>query len=808
MLRCWQAACGNGDLPPYEELTLGSFARFADDIAVLRRGSDGATEILRAGPGVRGILGMKSSTCSLSDTATIFAMSIGAALEAARQTRSPQQTLCRWLVEGRISTIEIVAAPLDCRWTGDYAILFMRARSAQTNLAKLLVNATQEGIMGLSPVEDNGRGERDLWILSINEAAARFFGSRADALQFTLLSDCFARLGLGRLPEPLLRAASGARMDGFELTYRLDGAMIVLKVGVDARDGILVVTLTDVRDIKASETLFRSLFDRNPVPMYVRAHGSPGFANVNDAALALYGHDRESFLRLGVDDLRAGGGALAVATDGSEDLARHRRRDGTEIDVIECSSEIMIDRRPATLTTIVDITERRRAEAHVTYLAHHDPLTGAANRTVFTREIERAFGAIEEDRRPFAVILVDLDDFKIVNDTLGHSAGDGLLVEITRRLRDVVAKGDVVARLGGDEFAVLLLSAPGREEVERIARRLASDVAAIRVIEGTPVVVGASIGIAMAPGDAGEPDELLKRADLALYRAKGEAKGSYRFFEPEMDVQVQERRLLEMELNAADPEREFELHYQPILSARTGRLRGFEALLRWRNPRRGLVSPAEFIPIAEKAGTIDRIGRWVLIEACRQAAAWPRDLVLAVNVSPVQFRKSRLVDAVESALARSGLAPDRLEIEITESVLLDHTEANIATLSRLRGRGVRIALDDFGTGYAGLPYLRQFRFSRLKIDRSFIRDLEHSDETVAIVRAIIGLGQSLGIDITAEGVETVAQLERLREERCGELQGYLFSAPVETDCVADIIAAFYRDADPDRVELSLAAATL
>lgn len=785
ILRRWQGAQVGDGLPPYEELTLGSIGRFADEIAVIRYDGGAGHAVLRAGQRFRSVVGLRQTSQSLCDLPHVFTLSIGSAIDQARAAGEPRLAVCRWLVDGKVSTIEIVALPLSCRWPGEYFLLFLRPRKSQFNLAKLLINSTQEGIVGLSPVE-SAAGD-DFCILSINEAAARFLGSTVDGLQFTLLSDALRRIGIGEIPAALAGAAAGGRLANFELAYELAGSSMVLQVGVDVADGVLAVTLTDVRDLKARETLFRSLFHDNPAPMYVRARGASGFLDVNEAALRLYGHDRAAFLALDLADIRVEG------VEDRESVSRHRTADGGVIDVIEYNREITVDGEPAVLSTIVDITERKRTEAHVTYLAHHDPLTGISNRTVFTRELERAAGSLARDKRGFGVILVDLDDFKTVNDTLGHAAGDALLVEAATRLRNLVRRSEVIARLGGDEFAILLPDTGPRREIEGLASRILGEIASIQRLEGAAVSVGASIGVALAPDDAVDTEELLRCADLALYRAKQSGRGTFRFFEPEMDRQHRERRALEMELRAARIESEFEVHYQPIVAVKTGRLRGFEALLRWRNPRRGMVSPAEFIPIAEETGIIDDLGRWVLLEACRQAAAWPAPLVVAVNVSPVQFRKGELIDTVDMALALTGFEPARLEIEITESVLLADTSANLATLNQLRDRGVRVALDDFGTGYSSLSYVRQFPFHRLKIDRSFVREIGESPESLAIVRAIIGLGASLGIDTTAEGVETVAQLEALRNENCGELQGYLFSPPVAGDDVAGIIGAFFDE---------------
>jgi len=795
MLHCWQAARINTPLPSYEDFTLGNMGRFADEIAVVHCKPGEAARMLRGGKAVRSILRLgEGQSPDLADVPFIFRQAIDSAIGQSRLTAEPSLALCRWLIENKVSTLEIIAFPLSCRWTGEYFLLMMRPRKAQLNLPKLLINASQQGILGLNPVIGENGQPRDFYILSVNNAAARFLGSQTDLLQFTLLSEALADIGIDVMPERLLRAACGEPIEQFELAYQLDENPLALQVGVDSADGILAVTLTDIRELKSRVTLFRSLFDDNPAPMYVRAQGQEEFLNVNEAALRLYGYDREAFLNLGVSDIRADGPAEDLREKdaaSTETSLRHRTADGRILDVIEYTSEVLVDGRPAMLSTIMDITERRRAEAHVTYLAHHDPLTGAANRTVFTREIERAASNLADGGRAFGVLLIDLDDFKAVNDTLGHAAGDALLIEVTKRLKKRVREADIVARLGGDEFAILAPGLEAREQIEVLARRIGQELSAITSVDGRPIRIGASIGGAVAPVDATVAEDLLRCADLALYRAKGSNKGMVRFFEPEMDAQISDRRLLEMDLRNADIAREFEAHFQPILSVQSGKLCGFEALMRWRHPSRGMVPPSEFIPLAEETGQVDRLGRWMLREACVQAVSWPAPLMVAVNVSPVQFRSGGLLKTIEDALRLSGLSPDRLEIEITESVLLDDSAANLALLRQLRERGVRIALDDFGTGYSSLHYLKQFPFNRLKIDRSFVREIDNSPESLAIVRAIIGLGASLGIDTTAEGVETAAQLERLRAERCGELQGFLFSPPVAPGNIADIIGAFY-----------------
>jgi diguanylate cyclase (GGDEF)-like protein len=374
------------------------------------------------------------------------------------------------------------------------------------------------------------------------------------------------------------------------------------------------------------------------------------------------------------------------------------------------------------------------------------------------------------------VLCVDLDLFKNVNDAFGHPTGDRLLKAVAGRLKDEVRGDNIVARLGGDEFAIVLASNVSPNEVSDFSDRLIRLLSDHYDIDGCELVVGASIGIALSPGDGASCEELMRNADMALYRAKADGGGVHRFFEREMDRQAQKRRDMELDLRRAFANGEFELHYQPLVDIASNQISGFESLLRWQHPEKGMISPAEFIPVAEDIGLIVALGEWVLREACTEAAKWPAGVKVAVNLSPVQFRSRNLVQAVISALAHSGLSPLRLELEITESVFLAETEANLAILHQLRGLGVSISMDDFGTGYSSLSYLRSFPFDKIKIDRSFIKDLAERSDCVAIVRAISGLGRSLNITTTAEGVETMDQLDWLRAEGCNQVQGFLFSA--------------------------------
>jgi diguanylate cyclase (GGDEF)-like protein len=438
------------------------------------------------------------------------------------------------------------------------------------------------------------------------------------------------------------------------------------------------------------------------------------------------------------------------------------------------------------LTTYEDITERRAAEARISYMAYHDALTNLPNRVLFRENLGHAL-AFSRRGHPLALLCLGLDQFKAVNDTLGHPIGDDLLRAVADRLRDSLRETDTIARLGGDEFAIVQTAIESPTDATELASRLIEVIEVPFEIDGHQIVIGASIGIAFAPEDGLDADQLLKCADLALYRAKIDGRGVYRLFQAEMDAAMQVRRMLELELRQALSGGQLELYYQPQIDVRARQVCGFEALLRWRHPKMGLVAPDRFIALAEETGMIVAIGEWVLRQACAAAAHWPDPLKIAVNVSAVQFKSRDLVGAVVGALRASGLPASRLELEITESVMLQDTDATLATLHQLRDLGVQIAMDDFGTGYSSLSYLRRFPFDRIKIDQSFIRELGKPDDSIAIVRAVVTLGRDLGMAITAEGVETRQQLDRLERVGCTEIQGYLFSRPVPEATVADLL---------------------
>ncbi|TIM95576.1 MAG: EAL domain-containing protein [Mesorhizobium sp.] len=440
---------------------------------------------------------------------------------------------------------------------------------------------------------------------------------------------------------------------------------------------------------------------------------------------------------------------------------------------------VLVTRQPMSgggwVATFDDVTERRRTEERMTHLAHHDMLTGLPNRSMFRERLDLALE--DTAATPLAIFSLDLDRFKVVNDTWGHPAGDWLLKGVAERLqRCLRGETDVVARFGGDEFVIIQFNFTGIADAEKLAKRIIEAIAKPFRDKSRDIHVGISLGIAVFPDDGGDADTLLKNADTALYRAKSEGRNLYRFFEPGMDAMVQARRALEIDLETALSRQEFDLDFQPIMNIASGEIVGAEALMRWHSPTRGTVAPDNFIPVAEETGMIVPLGEWALRKACTAAASWPAGLRIAVNVSAVQLKSGSFARNVISALAFSGVPAGRLELEITETVLMDESEAVLRTLRQLRGLGIRIALDDFGTGYSSLGYLRRFPVDKIKIDRSFIHDLGNRD-TAAIVRTVIGLGAELGITVTAEGVETEAQLDILRGNGCTEAQGYLIGVP-------------------------------
>ena len=552
-----------------------------------------------------------------------------------------------------------------------------------------------------------------------------------------------------------------------------------------------VTELVDTNRLVESERAFRFVAENiRDVVLRTSADGRIEF--VSRSVKHLLGREPESLIGTNCSDLihpddvervsaalRAQLAARRQVREGTTEF-RVLKADGQQI-WIESSPRLVFDANDTFIGWVDvarDITQRRAADARIAHMARHDSLTDLPNRVEFDEHLAQALSR-SGGRRRLAVLCLDLDRFKAVNDTLGHAAGDALLVQVTKRLlANVPADRSLVARIGGDEF-VMFVAGAGPEEASVLAADLIDSVGATYEVDGQAVNIGLSVGIALAPRDGKDPQGLVRTADMALYRAKAEGRGTFRFFDPEMGIRFQERRKMEMDLRAALVEGQFQLHFQPLVEVESGRIVAAEALVRWRVGNGRLIPPDEFIPLAEEIGLIVPLGQWILQHACRVAATWPEHVRLAVNLSPVQFRHPGLVSVITSALFNAGLSPDRLELEITEGVLMQNDLATVNMLHQLKALGVRIALDDFGTGYSSLSYLRSFPFDKIKIDRSFVADMESRADAAAIVRAVANLGTSLGMTTTAEGIETQAQLDRLRAEGCTQVQGFLLSRPLD-----------------------------
>ncbi len=668
------------------------------------------------------------------------------------------------------------------------------ARAAERRLREA-IDILPEGIVFL-----DSQGRYILW----NQQYADIYKRSADLFEIGVKLEDTLRIGVKRGDYP---AAFGReeewvaeRLDlmlnpGPPHEQVLSDGRVVLIEERRTSDGGIIGLRVDITEMKQREASFRLLFDENPLPMFVCTVDGERILAANDAAVAHYGYDRATLTAGTLADIHDPSDRPDIAdiVDTPEDWQagrtwRHRKADGSLIDVAVFARRLTYERAPAVLMAAVDITERKRAEARIAFMAHHDALTELPNRVLLHERMGEMLSRLKRNGTGLAVHCIDIDNFKTVNDTLGHPVGDLLLQAVAGRLRDALRHEDLVARLGGDEFAILQTDITQASEVANLAARILGVLGEPFDLDGNIVTAGASIGIAIAPGDGDESDQLLKNADMALYRAKGEGKGTFRFFEAEMDARARERRQLELDLRAALRAGDLEVHYQPLVKLATGTITGCEALVRWHHPERGMVSPAHFVAIAEETGLIGQLGAFVLKQACADAARWPEPIKVAVNLSPLQFRSGNLIAIVSEALEASGLAPNRLELEITETLLLDKSGLVLATLHALRALGIHISMDDFGTGYSSLSYLRSFPFDKIKIDRSFVRDMGASIDSQAIVKAIIGLGTSLGITITAEGIETESDLQRLKAEGCQEGQGYLFSkARPNAEFVASLV---------------------
>ncbi|WGS23289.1 MULTISPECIES: EAL domain-containing protein [unclassified Bradyrhizobium] len=792
--RKWQAAVRPGEkLPHYEDVMLGSLGRLADHIVLLRN-DDGVLRVSHPGRYIQAWLNDDRWDIPLSALPPDCATALAEAAANARENSRPYLASAHCVRDGLVRTYDVLALPTRSRWGGMLVGVYVNERNAQYNLLDTIFSATDEGVLSLAAIR-NAYGEpADFQVVHLNQGAARLLMQPATDLLWRRLSAGGNPLAAPEVIGRLRAFVAGGHGGQFEI----DSGDRCVRLGVTAFGDMLSLTVSDVTALKRREVSFRLLFENNPMPMWVFDADKMEFLSVNDAAVQHYGYSREKFLRMTLreiwpeDEWAVHSEALREVGDVYQSNRdwRHIKADGSEIHVLTFGRKVTFDGRDGYLVAIVDITERRAAEARIAHMAHHDGLTNLPNRDFYQERLREALERSRSGNRRVAVMCVDLDLFKNVNDSFGHPMGDRLLKLVAERLRSEVHGDNMAARLGGDEFAIVLGADVSPNDASAFAEGLIEVLSAPYDIDGLEVVVGASIGIALSPGDGTTSEELMRNADMALYRAKSEGGGVHHFFEPEMDLQAQKRRDMERDLRAAFANGEFELHYQPLVDIAADRISGFESLLRWRHPQKGMVSPAEFIPVAEDIGLIVALGEWVLREACSEATKWPADVKVAVNLSPVQFRSRNLVQAVISALAHSGLSARRLELEITESVFLAETEANLAILHQLRELGVSISMDDFGTGYSSLSYLRSFPFDKIKIDRSFVKDLARRSDCLAIVRAISGLGRSLKITTTAEGVETIDQLDWLRAEGCNEVQGFLFSAARPASEIGALLTGF------------------
>jgi diguanylate cyclase (GGDEF)-like protein/PAS domain S-box-containing protein len=796
--RKWQAALRPGErLPRYEDVMLGSLGRLADHI-VLMKDNNKALEVSRTGRYIQKWLGDDRWDVPLTALSPDCATALGEAAASALANCRPHLAMAHCVRDGLVQTYDILAFPTSSRWGGTLIGAYVNERGSQYNLLDAIFSKTDEGVLSLATLRDAAGQPFDFQIVHHNQGASRLLKLPTTELLWRRLSAGGHLLCLPEVIERLLDIIRNGGGDQFEI----DSDDRNLSLGVTAFGDILSLTVSDVTALKKREESFRLLFDNNPMPMWVFDTETIGFVSVNDAAVQHYGYSRAAFLRMKLQDIWPQDEWVthtqALQQIGDNNYSsrnwRHLKADGSEIQVMTFGRRVSFEGRDGFLVAIVDITERRKAEARIAHMAHHDGLTNLANREHFQGRLQQALEQAQPGDKRVAVLCIDLDLFKNVNDSFGHPMGDRLLKMVADRLRSEVRGNHLAARLGGDEFAVLLAAGVAPNEASDFAARVIKTLSAPYDIDGNEIVVGASIGIALSPGDGDTSEELMRNADMALYRAKSDGGGVHRFFEREMDRQAQKRRDMELDLRRAFANGEFELHYQPLVDLAADRISGFESLLRWRHPEKGMISPADFIPVAEDIGLIVALGEWVLREACSEAVKWPDDVKVAVNLSPVQFRSRNLVQVVISALAHSGLSPLRLELEITESLFLAETEANLAILHQLRELGVSISMDDFGTGYSSLSYLRSFPFDKIKIDRSFVKDIAERPDCVAIVRAISGLGRSLNITTTAEGVETIDQLDWLRAEGCNEVQGFLFSAARPAGEIEALLFRFGRRA--------------
>jgi diguanylate cyclase len=594
------------------------------------------------------------------------------------------------------------------------------------------------------------------------------------------------------LPDAAVKFSPAAVPSGVvAVAVALASVMIILL----ALAGV-AVDLRDRRRVALEVERMRGLANAAVEGLVICDNGS--IATVNDSFASLVGQPSASLAGARLENfVREEGTLLKLADRPNQPIEGElHHTDGAKVPVELIRRPVDFGGKPHDAIAVRDLRARKEAEQHIRYLAHHDALTGLANRSSFNKKLDQQIEVALTSKRRFAVLCIDLDRFKEVNDLFGHAEGDRVLQTVAQRICGVLDDSQMAARLSGDEFAVIIprLTSPG--VAGRIAENILGALRAESESSKDDTLVSCSIGIAICPDDAADRQSLLNHADTALYRAKKDGRATYRFFEATMGAEVRDRRLLELELRHAIARDELRLVYQPQKDIRTGKTIGFEALLRWKHPTRGDIPPNVFIPIAEESGAILQVGEWVLRKACQEAATWSEDLTIAVNVSAVQIHNANFAHALHEILIESGLKPERLELEITETALIRDLDRALSTLRRAKLLGVRIAMDDFGTGYSSLSNLRAFPFDKIKIDGSFIKSVNVNDQAATIVRAVLGLGQGLGLPVLAEGVETAAQLAFLEGESCQEAQGFWIGRPAEIERFRDLTHGAEKPEEP------------
>jgi diguanylate cyclase (GGDEF)-like protein/PAS domain S-box-containing protein len=640
------------------------------------------------------------------------------------------------------------------------------------------IDLLPEGVVFL-----DAEGRYILW----NQQYAEIYAVSADLLAPGLRFADTLRVGVARgdYPEALGReeqwiAERIAHMNepASRHEQRLANGRRILIEERKTTDGGTIGLRVDITDLRQSEEAFRLLFERNPVAMLVYDLESGCIRAANASAADHFGYVIEELEGLPAAALFAEAdrgramAMLSVDSNGTDCEWQVQHRNGSVSEAVISTRLSQLEGYAATIVSVFDITERRRIEQRMAHMARHDELTGLANRSHCREHLRHLLqnAAVNET---VTLALVDLDHFKAVNDTYGHHFGDALLTDAARRMQELVPADALLCRIGGDEFAVIFRNS-SRTQAEIVSRSIITTLSQPFHVHGNVLHIGATIGFATSPYDSTDPETLLRYADLALYAAKGEKRGTCRSFESDMDAAAQEKTRLEIDFREALRTGQLQVHYQPLINLDTGSVECYEALLRWHHPVRGPVGPDIFVPLAEEIGLIDTVGRLVLHTACREAMKWPEHIKLAVNVSPLQFRNGNLISTVINALTSANMAPERLELEITEAVLMEKGPRPAAIIRNLRAFGIGIVLDDFGTGYSSLSYLLNYPFTKIKIDKSFILNLEQETNSRAVIRAVIGLGQSLGVTITAEGIEREVVADYLRDEGCTQGQGYLF----------------------------------